>query len=194
MEQVFTSTAILQMYNIDNYQMKGTQKFIQFMRQRGVELELVEPACGRRKSTFKIISTIPINPDEIWKECPNYPNWEFSNFGNVRNSQTKKYYGKGQKASDGYYSIAINETTRLKVHRGVLMTFYPIEHYQNFVVDHINGQRGDNRLDNLRWVYQTENAQFSDQNNTEMREIIAQLVQKQGYEVTKQQLLTLLNE
>ena len=32
MENIYTSTAILQMFNIENYTMKGTEKFIQYMR------------------------------------------------------------------------------------------------------------------------------------------------------------------
>ena len=194
MENIYTSTAILQKYGIEDYTMKGTAKFIQYMRQRGIELELVSKGVGRAKSTFKILSQIEEDPTEIWKECPQYPTWEFSNKGHVRNSKTKKYYGKGQKASDGYYSVAIDNHTRVKVHRGVMMSFNPIERYQNFVVDHIDGNRGNNNIDNLRWVFQRENAQFSDENNTQMKEIIAKLVQKYGYDNTKMKLLTLLNE
>ena len=194
MENIYTSEAILQKYNIENYKMNGVEKFITFMKQRGVELELVEKSRGRAKTTYKILSEIEENPNEIWKECPQYPTWEFSNFGQVRNTATKKFYGKGQKASDGYYSIAIDNDTRLKVHRGVMMSFNPIEHPENFVVDHINGKRGDNNLNNLRWVYQTENASFGDKNNTEIKEIIANLIQKYGYMETKSKLLTLFNE
>lgn len=193
-ETIYTSTAILQKYNIENYVMKGTERFIQFMRQRGVELELVEPACGRRKSTFKILSEITTNENEEWKECPLFPSWEFSNLGNVRNSKTKKFYGKGQKTSEGYYSIAINERTRLKVHRGVMLTFSPIDCPENFVVDHINGQRGDNRLENLRWVWQSENANFADTNNTQLKTLLAQLVQKYGYQQAQEKLIELLND
>lgn len=193
MENIYTSTAILQKYGIENYTMKGVDKFIQYMRQRGVELELVARGVGRAKSTFRILSEIEEDPTEEWRECPQYPTWEFSNKGNVRNNQTKKYYGKGQKTSDGYYSISINNDVRLKVHRGVMMSFSPIENYQNFVVDHIDGNRGNNELTNLRWVFQTENVQFSDQNNTQMKEIIAKLVQKYGYEETKLKLLALLD-
>lgn len=194
MKNIYTSEAILQKYEIDDYQMKGVDKFISFMKQRGVEIELVERARGRAKSTYRILSQIEENPEEIWKECPQYPNWEFSNLGQVRNNITKKHYGKGQKASDGYYSIAIDNDTRVKVHRGVMMSFSPIENPKNFVVDHINGKRGDNRLENLRWVFQTENAQFGDENNTQIKEIIAKLIQKYGYENTKSKLLSILDE
>ena len=66
-----------------------------------------------------------------------------------------------------------------------MLTFNPIENPDLFAVDHINGKRNDNRLENLRWVFYSENTQFSDQNNTEIKEIIAKLVQKYGYSTTK---------
>lgn len=189
---IFTSDAILQKYSIEDYTMKGTQRFIDYMRQRGVELELVEPACGRRKSTFRILSEIQDDENEVWKECPQYPNWEFSNLGQVRNKETKKFYGKGQKKAEGYYSIAIDSNTRLPVHRGVMMSFCPIEKPENFVVDHINGMRNDNRVENLRWAWQRENAEYGDQNNMALRTLLADLIQIYGYEETKNKLIDLL--
>lgn len=189
---IFTSDAILQKYGIEDYTMKGTQRFIDYMRQRGVELELVEPACGRRKSTFRILSELQNDENEIWKECPQYPNWEFSNLGQVRNKETKKFYGKGQKKAEGYYSIAIDSNTRLPVHRGVMMSFCPIEKPENFVVDHINGMRNDNRVENLRWAWQRENAEYGDQNNMALRTLLADLIQAYGYEETKNKLIDLL--
>lgn len=75
-----------------------------------------------------------------------------------------------------------------------MLTFEPIENPDNFVVDHINGKKDDNRLKNLRWVWQSQNMQFSDENNTEIKEIIAKLVQKYGYNDTKSKLSKLLNE
>ena len=80
------------------------------------------------------------------------------------------------------------------MHRGVLESFNPIENSQQYVVDHINGKRNDNRLENLRWVFQSENAKFADEYNTELKVLVAQLIQKHGYNKTKEELLFLLNK
>lgn len=41
---------------------------------------------------------------------------------------------------------------RRTVHRLVMESFYPQENMDKLVVDHINGVRDDNRLENLRWT------------------------------------------
>ena len=74
-----------------------------------------------------------------------------------------------------------------------MLTFNPIENAEMFAVDHINGKRQDNRLINLRWVLQSENMQFCDENNTEIKEIIAKLVQKYGYADAKSKISALLD-
>ena len=113
-----------------------------------------------------------------------------SNYGRVKNPQGGILEGTINK---GYVRTRIKGLGQLPNHRMVMLTFDPIENTEMFAVDHINGKRQDNRLINLRWVLQSENMRFCDENNTEIKEIIAKLVQKYGYEGAKLKILTLLD-
>ena len=39
----------------------------------------------------------------------------------------------------------------------VKITFDFVEDYKNLTVDHLNGRKEDNRLENLEWCYNSEN-------------------------------------
>lgn len=72
---------------------------------------------------------------------------------------------KGSLGKNGYYTVSLyNPTTqkrkRLLVHRIVAQSFIPNPDNKGFV-DHINTNRIDNRVENLRWVTQRENNQNS---------------------------------
>ena len=63
-------------------------------------------------------------------------------------------------------------------------TFNPIENCNEMVVDHINGIKYDNRLENLRWKTSEENLKLSAVNRQTINFLINDLIQKYGYEKT----------
>lgn len=156
-------------------------------KEKGYELTWLG---GKGKNSQFELSEINNNLEgEEWKNFPLSPDYQVSNFGRVKHPSGGILSATINK---GYQRVRVKNMGQPLVHRMVMITFNPIDNYENYVVDHINGIKTDNRLCNLRWVYQAENAQFSDKNNTEIREIIANLVQKYGYEETKNKLEALL--
>ena len=56
---------------------------------------------------------------------------------------------------NGYWEVKINSST-FKVHRIVYKLFYP-DFDENLMIDHIDGNRLNNKIENLRAVSHTEN-------------------------------------
>lgn len=102
---------------------------------------------------------------EIWKPIKNYPGYEVSNYGRIK-SYKKDPKGKilSGKSSKGYVGIdfRINgETKQELVHRIVLSTFSPIEGWEKLTVNHIDGDKTNNNLENLEWMTQSENTRHA---------------------------------
>ena len=104
--------------------------------------------------------------EEIWKDIPGYETYyQISNFGNVRSLDRyyngRKLKGKLLKLSPnkfGYLRFTAkkdNITKTLHVHRIVLLTFKPINEEKQ--VNHINGIKSNNRLENLEWCTDSDN-------------------------------------
>ena len=113
---------------------------------------------------------------EIWKAIPDYEgSFEVSNLGNFRSLDRKianrwgtftNYPGKLLKVEvmeDGYKRIVLMQNAikkRYMCHRLVAQTFIP--NIDNLpYINHKDGNRGNNCVDNLEWCTQTQNEQHA---------------------------------
>lgn len=121
--------------------------------------------------------------EEIWKDIPNYEGYyQASSLGRVRsldrwitysNGQERFYKGGimrgGTQAGYKFTTLKISGQGRAyKVSQLVAMAFLGHEpNGYSLVVDHINGDRSDDRVENLRIVTQRENSSTCFRSNEE---------------------------
>ena len=100
----------------------------------------------------------------MWKKIKNYNNYSVNENGEVRNDISGKiksaYFCKG----NGYYYVDLWENNKIKkipLHRIIAEAFIPNPENKP-TIDHADGNRQNNRIDNLRWAtYSEQNSRFN---------------------------------
>ena len=98
--------------------------------------------------------------DEIWKDIDDYPNYQVSNLGRVKNKTADRIL-KPFLVGQGYYCVALyrNNVSRFHyIHRLVGSAFLD-KCEDKPVINHKDGNRTNNIVSNLEWCTQSENIQ-----------------------------------
>ena len=95
---------------------------------------------------------------EIWKDIPSYEGlYKISSFGNVKSLISNKIL-KPSRDRFGYVrfnALKDKKPKTLRIHRLVMEIFNPIDTIMQ--VNHIDGNKSNNNIDNLEWCSDSDN-------------------------------------
>lgn len=91
------------------------------------------------------------------------PLYFVSTFGRVYSYNTNSIVKGGFRS--GYRNVSLKtkycESTYIQVHRLVMLAFHPIEHPENFIVNHIDGDKTNDCIWNLEWCTYKQNTEHA---------------------------------
>ena len=98
-----------------------------------------------------------MDDEELWKEWPQDPRIKVSNKGNVVSYKRGAPYPlKVSHNNCGYQMVGVGHGSTQSVHRMVADTWIDNPN-QYKEVNHINGNKDDNRVENLEWTTRSQN-------------------------------------
>ena len=163
----------------------------------GLIVEALDTPRGKPNQFIIIKDNFHLDGEE-WVDCYCNNKWEVSNLGRIRRKSTKKLMGSID-CVNGYVRVSMIEngkSSNKQLNRLIYFSFHPdlIEYSNNIQIDHINGIRNDNRLENLQPLTSIQNTQKRDDNQNKIKTLTTQLILKFGYEDLEKKLKKLLTE
>lgn len=110
---------------------------------------------------------------EEWKNIKGYENYQVSNLGRIKNKTGKILK---QQIRKGYCDVGLRlqgqkQPKLIKVHRLVAEAFIP--NPNNYpVINHIDENKQNNRIDNLEWCTQQYNSNYGHRNDKIKRRVL----------------------
>ena len=106
------------------------------------------------KKTFNIDNIKKINSTEVFKQINGYENYYISNFGRVYSVKKQDFMKQSISKQNGYICVSIcnKKHKTFTIHRLLGLYFIKNEKPNEYnIIDHIDRNRQNNNLDNLRW-------------------------------------------
>ena len=128
------------------------------------KLDLVNPIPEHEQQTYRIAPyhggniTVAYYANEQFKHYPDDPAYIIGDHGTVYSLYTKSKLTPSED-KDGYLMTNLVGYHRRKIalHRAMMQTFYPIPNEKEMQVNHIDGHKKNNKLNNLEWCTCQEN-------------------------------------
>ena len=97
---------------------------------------------------------------ELWVDIEDFPNYQVSNKGRVRNKRNG-YILKPFADRYGYLRLSIGNTDNVYIHKLVCQAFNGNPPNYNYQINHIDSNRQNNCASNLEWVTHQDNIRYS---------------------------------
>ena len=123
--------------------------------------------------------TVEFEPqaNEVFVPIRGFENYLISNHGRVWNSKKKRFVGNVNRRK-GYRQVSFKREGKqhtFQIHRLVMFHFGEPQTEDKPEIDHIDRDKQNNRIDNLRWVNKSENQKNKDKYKQQRNEYIEEL-------------------